>query len=781
MNSQQPPNEATVQAFAEMGDDDFLDIASLWRAVLRYRWGVLGVAFSSVLATGLVVYAMQPVYQSTASLKLETANANVVGIEEVYDLTAAGMWRYEYVTTQMEILKSRKVAERVVRKLRLHEHPVYTPKESSSWWPSFNLKSLLPAGMQTPPKVLSPDEVEAARIAAITGAVMGGTTATEVRSSTLAYVTFESTSPALAAEVSNALVDEFITQDLENRLSGTTQATDWLEERLSVLRRELEISEQALQDFRVREGLVDIEGKTSLGSSELQLLNARLEEVRRARIAAENIRDEVQAMGNVDGASVDALMSIPSVLNHPLVRDVKLEQNEAMRTLAELAKQYGPKHPKIIAATQRLLSADKNLITEVRKVVSGIEREYDFAVRSEAQLQQDWEARRLEVQDFNRKEFELKGLQRDVNTNRELLDVFFTRLKGVNETGGFEKPHARMVDRAMVSAGPVKPNKPFSLSLALVLGTLGGCVIAILLARLDNAIRNPDDVAGQLGAPLLGTIPKLDATADEDIDAIATQSWNKTGSSFSEAMRTIRTGVVLSNLDQPAQVIVVTSSVPGEGKSTCATHLAEAFGQMERTVLVGTDLRRPSLARRLNLDTNIPGLSHFVSGNAPLDECVTELEAHSFSVIPSGVVPPNPLEMISSIKFLEALKSLRERFDRIILDSAPVSLVSDGLVLASYADSVIFVVKADSTSVTLAQRNLSNIVASNEPLTGVVLNMFDPAAASRYYYGRGGYRYGYGRYGYGRYGYSGYQYSNYSSTSSGDYSSHEAESPGSSS
>jgi capsular exopolysaccharide synthesis family protein len=341
-------------------------------------------------------------------------------------------------------------------------------------------------------------------------------------------------------------------------------------------------------------------------------------------------------------------------------------------------------------------------------------------------------------------------------------------LKGVSETGGFEQPHARMVDRAMVPSIPVAPNKQRTILLALILGGPLGCGIAILLARLDNAIRTPEDVTDRLNVPLLGTLPLMEGKDTDDVEDQMQASWGKAGSGFSEAMRTIRTGIVLSNLDDPAKVIVVTSSVPGEGKSTAALHIAQAFGQMERTVLIDADMRRPSLARRLDMDKNTRGLSQLVAGTATLDDCLAPQSDRGLDVLSSGLIPPNPLEMLSSAKFIQVLEALKARYDRVVIDSAPVGMVSDGLVLASYADSVIFVVKAETTPASVAQRNLNNIIASNEPLTGVVLNMFDPKAAAAYggrRYG-GGYKYGYGGYGrYGRYGYATYTSSEYTSHS----------------
>jgi capsular exopolysaccharide synthesis family protein len=422
-------------------------------------------------------------------------------------------------------------------------------------------------------------------------------------------------------------------------------------------------------------------------------------------------------------------MTVPAVLQHPLISQLNKEQTDAERKVAELAKRYGPLHPKMIAARSDLTSANEELASEVRKVVSGINREYEIARRNEQQLQATWEASKTELQDFNRKEFQLQELQREVDTNRELYDIFFTRMKSVSETGGFEKPHARIIDRAMVPTVPVRPNKRLSIILAFILGAMLGCGIAVLLDFLDNTIKSPEDVPDKLGAPLLGALPKMKAGKDGQF----AQFWDNPQGAFAEALRTIRTGVVLSGLDRPAKIILVTSTVPGEGKSTVALNLGAALAQMEKTLVIGADLRRPSLAARCRLSPNHPGLTHFVAGTASLDECIEYLPELKLAVMPAGIIPPNPLEMISSKKFVEALKSLRDRFDRIVIDSAPVQAVSDALVLASNADSVIYVVRADATSASRARSGIASILASNEPLTGVVLNQFDTRRAAGYY------------------------------------------------
>jgi succinoglycan biosynthesis transport protein ExoP len=715
-------------------DDDFIDLGRLFRAVMRHKWGILGLAFAITLATGLMVYSMEPVYEASASIVLESEEANVVNVEKVYSL---GTGSYEYTETQFEILKSRSLAERVVRKLKLYEHPDFLPEEETAEkpWYSFDLKSLLPASKKEPPVQLTEEEKREQLIQRITAAVAGGLTVSPVEYSFIVYLKFESTNSQLAAQIVNTIAEEFINSNLETRLSGTVQATGWLSERLEELKENLRISEMALQDFREREGLVSVEGVTGLGGNELKVLSQRMEDARKARIEAQNIMEDVQGLTD---PTTEQLMTVPAVMQHQLIRELTKDQTSAERKVAELAKRYGPMHPKMIAARSDLNTANEELAGEVRKVVSGISREYDIALRNEKQLQATWEASKTEVQDFNRMEFQLQELQREVDTNRELYNVFFTRIKNVSETGGFEKPHARIVDRAMVPTSPFKPNKRLSVTLAFILGIMLGCGIAILLDMLDNTIKSPDDVQDKLHAALLGSLPKMKTSKNGDFE----QFWQKPQGAYAEAVRTVRTGVVLSGLDDPAKIIVVTSTVPGEGKSTVSMNLGAALAQMESTLVIGADLRRPSLAQKCGLTPNHAGLTHFVSGSAKLDDCIEHLPELNLYVMPAGIIPPNPLEMISSKKFVQALQFLKGRFDRIVIDSAPVNAVSDALVLASNADSVIYVVKADSTSATQAQKGIASIVGSNEPLTGVVLNQFDAKKAGNHY----GKYYQYGNY-----------------------------------
>ena len=723
--------------------EDEIDLGRLLR-ILAANWRkILGFGFTLTIIAGIVVFSMQPVYEGKASIVLETDDVNIVSVEDIYSLGARNS---DYMATQFEILKSHRLAERVVDRLNLTTHPVFAGMhQQQSGLQRFKnevsrfFRGLF-GGAEPEPQLSDQEQLELLR-QRIADNIQTNVEVSPIRNSQMSYVAFESIDPQLAAQVANAVADEFIKNDLENRLSGTLQATDWLDERLIELRTNLQRAELALQDFRDREGLVSIDGQTGLGVNELASLSQRLEEARKARIAAENLLADVQ---NLATAEVEQLLTIPAVLNHVAIQRLSAEQSKAQRQVDELQKRYGPKHPAMVAALSELNSTTAELNQEVTTVASGIGREYEFAKRTEQQLEATWEKRKSEVQEFNRKEFQLLELQRDVDTNRQLYDIFFTRIRSVSETGGFEKPHARIVDLAKPPRVPVKPKKQLILVLAMFLGLMLGAAFVLILEQLDNTIRHPDDVADKLSAPLLGSLPLL--KLDED-DKDIPHFWINSTGNFAESIRTVRTGLRLSSLDSPAKVVVVTSTLSGEGKSTLSLNLSAALGQMEKTLLIGADLRRPTLASRLDLAPSHKGLSHFVAGSAELDDCIEHLEDKGFWVMPSGIIPPNPLEMLSSARFTEALAELRKQFDRIVIDSAPMQPVSDAMVLSTYADALIYLVRADKTPATLVRKSLQSLSDANINLTGVVLNHFDASRAHRYYsYGYNGYGYKSGYY-----------------------------------
>jgi succinoglycan biosynthesis transport protein ExoP len=318
--------------------------------------------------------------------------------------------------------------------------------------------------------------------------------------------------------------------------------------------------------------------------------------------------------------------------------------------------------------------------------------------------------------------------------------MFFQRFQETNQTD-FAAANARFVDLATQPYVPVKPKKALIVALAGVLSVMAGVMLAFLRAALDNTIRVAEDLEQKLGQSVLGVLPLESQKKGVVISSLYLQRGH---ASFAEAIRSLRTSFVLAGLDKPHQITVVTSSVPGEGKTTVSSNLALAMGQMERVLLIDADMRRPSLAGEYGFAKGTEGLAELVAGTASLEDCVHHLDQFGIDLITAGAVPPNPLDLLSSKRFDALLTVLRDKYDRIVIDSAPTQAVSDSMVLSTKADALIYVIKSDSTPAKIAENGLQRLNKVGAPIIGMVLNQFDAAAASKY----GGYG-GHGYYGYG--------------------------------
>jgi capsular exopolysaccharide synthesis family protein len=723
MNQQN--NFTTQDSFSQ---EDEIDLTRYWRILMQRKWAIVGLAFTLSLVATLVVFAMKPVYSASTTILIESEQAKAVSIEEVYGLNTGAK---EYFLTQFEILKSRDLALKVIKELNLRNNSEFDPDIKSDSLISFDLKSWLPMG---PNEELNLESMEAIKTASILNQFVSQLTIMPIKNTQLVTVTFESTSPKMAATIANSLAKAYITSHLEAKLDATRQAATWLGERIEGLKSKLDTSEQKLQAYRDIEGLVDISGVKTLNEKELNEITSRFVEARRQRSSAENIYRQI---GNLQNKSPEELMSVPAVLQHKHIHSLQEQESAAKGDVANLAKRYGPRHPKMIAAKARLNTTEIELQKQALSVVTGIKKEYQVALNNEQDLKKQLAFSKSEVSEINKKEFRLRELDREVQTNRKLYDLFFTRTQETNESGGFQSAHARVVDKALAPVKPIKPKKGLIIIIALILGGAIGVVIAFLLDTLDNTFKAPTDIQERLHKPLLGILPIL-----SEKDGSPIQIYKKNPQSqFSEAVKTIRTGMVLSGIDTPHKITVITSTCPGEGKSTVSLNLTQSLAQMESVLLIDADMRRPTVAASFNLPQGSPGLSNLVAGTSPLERCLYKQDG--FDIIPAGVIPSNPLELISSKAFKEILVSLSEQYDRIIIDSAPVQAVSDPLILSTMADSIIYTIRANSTPYRAVAAGIARFTHSNLPLTGIVLNRVDTDSLEKYGYGNDGYYNGY--------------------------------------
>jgi succinoglycan biosynthesis transport protein ExoP len=729
---------------ARLGDEsETLDLLEYWRSIAKRKWSIIGLALLVAVIAMLVAFSMRPTYRSTATLMIEQSKAKVVSIEEVYNSMGGNR---EYFQTQVEIMKSRELARKVIERLKLTEHPDYDPRRNRAE----GVSGLNPLSWFRVDEPLTDEDV----LKSVVRAFQNNLQVQPVRSSQLVQISFTAYDKELAARVPNTLAEVYVESDLEAKVKMTQKASAWLTEQMGELRQKLEGSERALQEYRERERIVDAKGVALSGASRaLEEATTSLVSARAKRAEAESLFNQVQAAKQGRGASLE---SIPAVLRHPTVQKMKELEAEAERKLADASKRYGPEHPRMLQANAELASARDNVRRQIDIVVAGVAKEYEVAKANEQAIASALGQSKAEIQGLNRKEFQLGVLEREANANRQLYDMFVNRFKETNVAADLQSTVARVVDPATIPGVAYAPKKAQIVSIAAAVALIIGMMLSLLLDRVNNTINTAGEVEAKLGVPMLGYLQKMEGSGKKSLKT-EMAFLSDSQSLFSESIRTIRTSVLMSAIDVQKRVIVITSSVPEEGKTTVSFNLACALAQVKRVLLIDADLRRPKIGRVLGLEKDSPGLSHLVAGVLPASECVRRHETGGFHILTAGFSPPNPLEVISSAKFAEVIEKFKDAFDIVLIDSPPVQLVSDAVVLSRLADTLLYVVKADSTPYPLARNGLKRLAMADAPILGVVLNQLDLERAEKYYgeysgYGRyrgykGSYAYGYGPHG----------------------------------
>lgn len=698
-----------------------LDFVEYWRTISNRKWAILGFTATITLLAAVVVMVMTPIYSSTATILIEPTKQKVVSnVEDVYNAFGASREHYQ---TQVEILKSRQVALKAVAKLKLYDHPDYDPRQPKTGLAAF-LEML---GFST---AREPEEWNELTLSeAVAGRFRSSAFIEPVRLSQLVKISFESSDPGLAMRAANAIVAAYIENDLDARYQMTRDASVWLQGRLSSLKEKLTQSEEALQSYREQKGIADVKGQAQSGAaSGVQQITLQLVQARVRRAEAENAYKLIK-----NATETGALESLPSVQRSPIVAEAKRQESEADRKMSEVSQRYGNSHPKYVQAQGELATARENVKRQIDVVVAGVAQELEAARGTERALEATLASARGSIVQLNRQEFGLTVLEREADSNRQMYEMFIKRGKETNVAGDLQTTIARVIDPAKLPGGPVRPKRVQTVVIALILGALVGIMIALLLDRLDNTLKNTEDVETRLKQPLLTALPKLKPEELEHTIGGTQTLLAAPNSLYSEAIRTARTGVLLSSVDSAKRVLLVTSSVSGEGKTTFAVNLALAHAHTQKTLLIDADLRRPSVGKTFGLEPSATGLSDLVAGTAKFADCLHRLKDTNLVIICSGPIPPNPLELLHSERFKQTIKMLTEHFDIIVIDSPPVELVSDALVIAAQVTGVLFVVRAMSTPTPLARKAIQHLRRAGGNIMGVVLSALDFAKAGRYY------------------------------------------------
>ncbi len=707
------------------------EFVEYWRAIMLRKWSILALAVLVAVIAYVNVSQMDPVYQSSATILIETESQNLVPIGEAY--SRADSYYKEYFQTQAEVLKSRMVAQRVITKLKLTEHPEFDPRQKKPSALEKWMNAYFPGLAAKPVGELD----EAALEAQVLERFAGGLSVEPVRLSQLVKVSFEAHDPALAAAAANATAEAYIQADLDARYKMSENAGQVINQPLADLKATLDASERALQAYRDREGMLDNKSAVLSGTGK------QLDELTQELVGARVRRSEAeQAYNQVKAGEATNYESVPAVVNSSSVQRAKETEAEAEKKVAEVSQEYGRDHPAFVAATSDLSAARANTRRQIQNLVASVVKAYEAARATEKTIGEALAQSKRTIQDLNRKEIELGVLEREAATNRELYQTFLSRFK---ETGAIkiaQGSNARLVDPAVPASSPIRPAKARTVAIAAVLSLFLGVLGSLLLNALNNTVKTSGDVEKKLHQPFLAALPVL---RGKDKRNFGRAVLDHPHDLFAESIRTASTGLLVSALDNPAKVVVVTSSVHQEGKSTFAINLAFSQAKTQRVLLIEGDMRRPCFGKVMNLSSEQKGLSQLVSGACTLEECLLQVDGSDLHVIPAGHISSNPLELLVSQKLRDVLAMLHDRYDMVIVDSPPVQLVSDALMIGHQSTGLIYIVKADETPAPLARAGLKRIASANIPIFGVVINQQDFKKAEKYY----GESSGYARYGYG--------------------------------
>ncbi len=735
-------------------DEQELSIEEIVRVLKTYKWSILAVALIGATIGLLNALSSVPVYRAEAKMLVKVYQPNIGNVNQFE--SAPMQWLF--YETQGDIIRSRIVAEKVVDLLdllKVPQNPVSTTSKikAPSWMISLGAmvsefkREWLPdwqnwvsSGVRkTPPRQPSLEE----RRQSLINSVQAGIQVSGGKESEVLTVAYESSNPIYAAQIANAVAQAYGEFGLESRASNVQEATVWLGGRIEELQRKLSVSEQALREYKSKEGLVGSENRQTILSSRLISLSNELVQAASKRSNAEARYRQIQKLlkGKPDYKTLSTL------LQSPLVGEAYRAKTAIDRRVNELSERYGSKHPKMVAALNEQRDTARRIRIEVDSAADNVRKDFELAAAQEKEVKNISQQQQVELRDVSGKLFGLDKLERDVESNRKLYDTFLDRFKEAQIANNYKVTNVSVIDPAQVPSTPVRPNKKRIATIAALLGLFVGVALAFLRNNFDRTFKNREDIERVLKLPVLGMLQKLHTGFMRKKGG--TDRWliHEPRSPFSEAISDIRTAILFSHIDEPPKTILVTSAVPAEGKTVLASNLALSFAQRGKTLFLEGDLRKGRFDGLFGLADH-QGITDVVSGQCELsDALVQDSEVESLSILPGGTRPPNPLEIISSKRFAREFEILSKKFDYIIIDGPPLLLVSDSIVIGDMADAVILTVQADHINHALSRDAVKRLKAARIEPIGVVLQQVDVRKLQSY----NGYKAGYGTY-YGYYG-----------------------------
>ena len=691
------------------------------RVLYKRRWAASTILLLVLLAALVQIFTATRVYEARTRILIESNEPNVVAFKEVIDQAQA---QSDYYQTQYNILQSRTLARDTIEKMRLWESPLLGDTDGFLSRTSAQVRRLIPYAHDGGAAVPQSANRSGAQSRSI-DVFLQNLTIAPVRNSRLVDIRFRLADPTVAAAVANGIAENYIEQSLAYKFTASRDANDWLQDQLAEQRANVEASELALQKYREQNDAISLDDRQNIVVQKLADLNAAVTRAKTERLQKEASYRQLEAGGR-DPALLD---TFPAILGNTFIQQQKSELAALQRQQAQLGDRLGDRHPDMVKIRSAIQNAQAELQTEIAKVVQAVGTEYRAALAQETSLATALNQQKSEALAMNRKAIEYTVLERDVESGRQIYQSLMQRARETSVARDLKSSNIHVVDRAEIPRQPSSPRVVMSLGLAMFGGLFLACGIAFFFEYLDSRIKTPEEIETYLGLPSIGLIPAL-GTTWRNREPLVNRG---VPPNFAEAFRTLRTNVYFSVAEKSCRVVVVTSSAPREGKTVVASNLAIGFAHLgQRVLLMDADLRRPRVHEMLAEDQE-PGLSNAIVGDTKVSDAVRRTEVPGLCLLTAGRIPPNAAELLGSRRFKDLLASVRTQFDWVIIDSPPVMAVADPTILASMADSVVFVVAAETTSHRIARRAVEQLKRGRVVLAGGVLNRVQIARHGYYY------------------------------------------------
>jgi len=661
-----------------------IDIARFAREIKKNSWKIV---LSGVIAGAIawpLMSLMSSKYVSTATVLIKAQPDNVSPFQRVegYDSTRNG-----YYETQNALMQSRVVLEQAIRTLKLDQNPAFNGEGAGSGSTPANEQQRVDNALKT---------------------LMRDLTISNVRTTHLSTVSYESTSPQLAADVANGVAESFISYTLALKQQKTAKAREDNQQKLQELQQQMVQQKTALDNYLAKEGLLTFRGVDGFETEQMGIITNRLANATERRVAAESLYNEVRSgRGNV--------ISLPSISNHAQIQDLRIALIQANSELSQLEKSYGPQHDKVIQARARINAIQAQTAMTLREQQAGLRQSYEAALADEKNYQKQLEEQKANFQKLSMKRDGYNDLKLALDKTEEMYKMAYQRTQELTLPGTYSDADAEIYDPAVPAALPAKPNKPLLMLMVVLLVMLFYVMYIMVKTATDKSVNTLSQMQKRLNLLPLGEIRRFKGVGGRGKirDLITSDPLN------ADVIHSMRTQIMLSN--QPLQVIAVTSAEAGEGRTLLANLLANSFSFDQKTLLIDMDFfNNDGLSGELG-SPKAPGVAEVLRGEGVTDNVLVKM-SDNLDFLPRGNTPVSALLLLSPERLKPLIDSLRSRYQRIIIDMAAVNQSQEVQLVSQVTDGLIFVLKAGLNSADTIGPAIEKATNDRTVLIGGVLN-----------------------------------------------------------